>query len=123
LKRCGFGHWAALGAATFTTAVALIGPERVRVLPGCYFHAWTGLLCPGCGSTRALAAQTRGDLAAAIGFNPLTVLFLLALPGILVARRAGYRPPSFLVWSGVAMLGIFWVLRNLPLPVFEVLRP
>jgi len=123
LNRPSTGRWVALGAAAFAATVAWIGPERLHVLPGCFFHAWTGLLCPGCGSTRALAALTRGDLVAAMGFNPFTASFLLALPVLLLARRAGFRPPPLLVWSGVATLGIFWVLRNLPFPVFEVLRP
>ena len=112
-----------LGGLAFAGIVAVLGPERLHVLPGCMFHEWTGLLCAGCGSTRALAALTRGDVVAAAGFNPLTTTFLVALPALLWLRARGYRPSSALVWIGVAALGLFWVLRNVPLPLFEVLRP
>src|SRR5437867_1234411 len=37
----------------------------------CPFHALTGLPCPTCGTTRALAALCTGHLAAALAWNPL----------------------------------------------------
>ena len=37
----------------------------------CPFHALTGLPCPTCGTTRALAALCTGRLAASLAWNPL----------------------------------------------------
>lgn len=43
-------------------------------LPACPFHALTGLPCPTCGTTRALAALTHGRIAAALAWNPLAAV-------------------------------------------------
>jgi hypothetical protein len=40
----------------------------------CPLHAATGLPCPGCGMSRAIAAVSQGDFSAALGLNPF-VLF------------------------------------------------
>ena len=47
----------------------------------CIFRLLTGIPCPGCGMTRALAAVLRGELAAAFSFHPLwwTLPLLLLL--------------------------------------------
>ena len=37
-------------------------------------HSFTGLPCPGCGMTRALAAFSQGDFTAALGLNPFVLL-------------------------------------------------
>ena len=36
----------------------------------CPVHRLTGLPCPGCGLSRALAAASQGDFGAALGLNP-----------------------------------------------------
>jgi Protein of unknown function (DUF2752) len=45
--------------------------------PLCPLHAVTGLPCPTCGSTRAASALVRGDLAAALTWNPLMTLVMI----------------------------------------------
>lgn len=94
--------------------------------PTCPFLLLTGLQCPGCGTTRALALLTHGDLLGAISMNPLTVLllpFLLLvhvrwLVGTLRPSRVRLRPePDLPTWAMLTILaGIvaFGVLRNLP---------
>ncbi|MBE2997305.1 DUF2752 domain-containing protein [Nocardiopsis sp. HNM0947] len=94
--------------------------------PTCPFLFLTGLQCPGCGTTRALALLTHGDLVAAASMNPLTVLvlpFLLLvyarwLVGTLRRNGPPLRPePHVPTWAMIAVLaGIvaFWILRNLP---------
>lgn len=37
----------------------------------CIFRKFTGLLCPGCGNTRAVLALLRFDFIKALKFNPL----------------------------------------------------
>ncbi|GHD15454.1 membrane protein [Nocardiopsis kunsanensis] len=93
--------------------------------PTCPFLFLTGLQCPGCGTTRALALITHGDLLGAAGMNPLTVLllpFLLLvhvrwLIGTLRPGRALRPEPDVPVRVMVTILVgivVFWVLRNLP---------
>src|SRR5262245_36358819 len=80
-----------LGAPTnrrpaFVALLAILGsaavlfwfnPAQSGFYPTCYFHSWTGLLCPGCGSLRAMHQLLHGDIVAAMHFN---VLFVLSLP-------------------------------------------
>ena len=75
--------------------VVTMGIERAsgRDVPTCAFKLITGRPCPSCGSTRAALALARGDVGAAVAWNPLFVLLLLALPVIIargfVARARG----------------------------------
>ena len=66
--------------------------------PGCLFRAWTGLPCPGCGSTRLVEAVLRLDVLTAFLFNPLVFLALTALGGwaLFSVARFALRLPA---WS------------------------
>lgn len=99
-------------------------------LPGCPFHAITGLYCPGCGATRALHALVHGDVGHAMAMNPVLTLTLpliallllnalTRLPAPLVA--VAQRISDARVWA-VAVIG-FAVLRNLPWAPFTALAP
>lgn len=41
------------------------------LLPACLWHVWTGLPCPGCGTTRAIVHLLLGEIVAAFAMNPL----------------------------------------------------
>ena len=112
-------------AAVAVSAVAFVGavdPGEPGHYPTCPFLALTGLLCPGCGSLRAVHALTGGDVAAALGLNPLTVAVLPLLVGAWLAwlvRSATGRPrrwlaPPAALWALVVLVCAFWVLRNVP---------
>ena len=72
----------------------------------CPIHRVTGLPCPGCGVTRALASLSQGDLSLAVGLNP----FVLVLwPGLVlgvfeweighqIPRNASLDHESCLLW-------------------------
>lgn len=115
---------AGLGAAgvAAVATVAVLDPNEAGHYPTCPFLATTGLFCPGCGTLRAVHALTRGDLAAAVDLNVLTVVLLpvLAVAWLLwLAHALGRRPtaPDLPSWAGSAIavvVPIFWVVRNLP---------
>jgi len=71
-------------------------PERFAIYPRCTIHEYLGLLCPGCGATRALSALLHGHLAEALRLN---LLFVLLLPFAIAAAVSTYlraiRPGSF----------------------------
>ena len=73
--------------------VFLYEPGRSGLFPLCPFRFFTGLTCPGCGTTRALHELMHGHFLAAFVLNPL---LFLALPFLLYA---------FLRYSAVAMRG------------------
>jgi len=69
-----FGIALAAGAGLAATWLRLGLPT-----PFCHFHAWTGIPCPGCGTTRLIAALLSGDVLVAMGYNPLVFAALCAV--------------------------------------------
>jgi len=86
--------WVLALAAGSAAALAPLLPAFAPFAPVCPFHAFTGLPCPGCGTTRAVLALAHGDLAGAFGWNPLAVLTLV------LALAAGLLAPAWVLWRG-----------------------
>ena len=87
----------------------------------CPFHAVTGLWCPGCGVTRMCLALLRLDVSGAWKANPVLLLLLPLLGGLLGYRavvyvRRGSVPTArweTLAWSGLAVVLLLWgIVRN-----------
>lgn len=97
----------------------------------CLFHELTGLYCPGCGSGRAALALLHGRVGEAFGHNALAMLFLLPCAYFLLREYLrfvfpglGLKPtvlPAWAGWVSLALILVFWVLRNLP--AFAFLAP
>jgi len=98
-----------LSVRVFVATLAVFGaailfcfdPSGYSFFPICVFHQTTGLLCPGCGSLRALHQLLHGHLLIAFRFNPL---LLLSLP---VAGWYAARYLSSTLWSFRAAEGAF----------------
>ncbi len=106
--------------------VAIFDPSTHQFFPLCAFHEVTGLYCPGCGSTRCLHSLLQGDMAAALGYNPLAVLAMPVLAaGILLPtekrRKWAYQPATG--WTIFIVIIAFGLLRNLPAYPFSLLAP
>lgn len=88
----------------------------------CNLRRLTGILCPGCGMTRAVFSILRGDFQSAFSYNALS-LTLAPLAAIYVGFRAykyifdvNYKthPWEYFLWAGFAIwILVFTVLRNL----------
>lgn len=95
--------------------------------PKCFLHEWTGLHCPGCGTTRALAALTHGRLADAVRSNPLLILGgPIIVAAVLLQRRRERRGASAaprLAWTVFFVLVVYFVARNVPSPNRSWLAP
>jgi MFS superfamily sulfate permease-like transporter len=76
--------------------------------PPCPIHAFTGLLCPGCGATHALAALVHGHLQQAFHANPL---FVLLLPLFFFLPRRLPAPALYLLLAATLA---FTIGRNIP---------
>ncbi len=115
MERCSGRLFAVPGSlATVGTLLYLV--PRSPLYPLCPFHAITGLLCPGCGATRALVALAHGHIHEAITQNALIVLLL---PALVVfawegARREAWPKLPVPVLLGILLVTLgFTVCRNL----------
>ena len=121
------------GAGVFGLAVVyLFDPRNPGLYPICPFFGLTGCYCPGCGTLRALHQLLHGNIAAAFGYNPYSMLALPAIGYSLAAgglRSHGLPAPPIptiparWIWALLAAILAFWLLRNLPFGVFTVLAP
>jgi hypothetical protein len=106
-----------------TVVLFLFDPATHGFYPICPLHQMTGLLCPGCGTLRALHQLSHGNFAAAWRLNCL-VVSLLPVAFWLGAREmiwlvTGKRLPGIVTrpifgWILVAALVVFGIVRNLP---------
>ena len=109
----------ALGGRRLRPALpALVIASTLALVPfsTCGLRIFLGIPCPACGLTRATLALARGDLAAALRFQPLA-LPLLAVAAItaaaaFVAGDAAWRRLVLIATSvsGVALV-VVWALR------------
>jgi hypothetical protein len=114
----------ALAAAT--AFVYFVAPENSGWYWQCPFHAWTGLLCPGCGGTRAVHAILHGEFTEAIRLNALAVAVFVCAWTTVVAQcyspmaermhRVGLdlrlRRPQ-LAFAICCIVGVFTLFHNL----------
>jgi hypothetical protein len=101
---------------------AACDPLSWRLFPRCVLHLVTGWYCPGCGTGRAVAQIAHGHWLTALRLNPVTVL-ALPLIGVLWATGRLDRLRPVWIWSFLAVLVAFGVLRNLPWQPFTLLAP
>ena len=97
----------------------------------CPVNLTTGLYCPGCGSLRAIHALLNGELLSALSCNLLAVIALpiLLISGVITLAKV-LRGQSTTVsirplwtWTTFWAVILFTILRNLPFPVLEFLKP
>jgi uncharacterized protein DUF2752 len=111
----------ALAAAILISA---FDPAATWWFPSCPLHALTGLLCPLCGSLRALHALLMGAPVVAMSLNPLTTSGAIAgfgvwLHDVACPTRAphGQRLAALCFSTrGVVFVIAFGVLRNVTVP-------
>lgn len=97
-------------------------PNQYHFYPTCIFHQATGLLCPGCGSLRAIHQLLHGHLVTAFRFNPLLVVSMPALTTLSLVhmlRKQKSVPAQTGLWPrwlwalGIALV-VVSIWRNLP---------
>lgn len=99
-------------------------PLESAFFPACPFRSLTGLLCPGCGSQRAIHHLLNFDIAGAFRENMLLVIAipyliagwaieLIPHPGAMLLkwRKILYGPRAIFVILFVIIT--YWILRNL----------
>lgn len=98
-----------------------LDPTSSPLFPQCGLLTLTGYKCPGCGSQRAIHALLNGDVVAAFKHN---AMLFIATPWLLLCfyaetqrkrnpRRYAQLHCSTLIWLFLAMVLIWWLLRNI----------
>ncbi len=107
-------------------------PEQSTNLPKCIFHSTTGFHCPGCGSSRAVHQLLHGRPDLALAYNPLATLLLPVVAYVFFAQVlemiSRFHLPRMTIkvqwlWTLLAVVVLFWILRNVPLYPFTLLAP
>ena len=109
-----------------------VNPNQVDFLLKCPLYKTTGVYCPGCGSQRAAHNLLHGDFLAALQNN---LMLILGLAGLLYHYGIQLSNHIFktqfksvfdnrkLVFLIIALLILFWILRNIPIYPFTSLTP
>ncbi|WP_030680756.1 DUF2752 domain-containing protein [Streptomyces cellulosae] len=102
--------------------VGVVDPNQPGHYPVCPLLRYTGLYCPGCGGLRSAHAFVHGDLltalhanaAAVFGYLGFAVVWTVWVVNAVRGRPWRIDPAPALVWTLVALLLVFTVVRNLP---------
>lgn len=122
----------ASGVAAGGYVLAVVPPSIKNLYPPCMLHATTGLHCPGCGTTRCLHSLLNGEIRQAFAYNIFAPVFVPVLAGVIGlttwhavrGTRSRLREPSRMwIFGSIAVLGAFFVLRNIPASPFTLLAP
>jgi len=122
---------AVLAGLTIMLVLFVFDPSGNAFYPICLFHRTTGLLCPGCGSLRALHQLLHGHISEAFYYNPMLVMGIpvmiwfgwLVLVGRLRQTPVRIVRPGKWVWLLVGVVLAFSIWRNVPGTPFAISGP
>jgi Protein of unknown function (DUF2752) len=115
--------------AAVSIILCFVQPGAGTWLPQCPLHEFTGLYCPGCGSTRMLYLLIHGHPLLAFRENALAFMLLPIVLTSLIRQAIGHpaliapRLPHRLGVAVAAVVLLFTIARNLPFEPFQKLAP
>jgi hypothetical protein len=109
----------------------IVNPTTFLYTPKCHFHEFTGLHCPGCGSQRAIHQILHGNIWEGIKHNFLVAIGFLFISYKLYAFYFAGKAKiqihilqyKAIPWVVIAIVFVFWILRNIPCEPFVILAP
>jgi hypothetical protein len=96
-------------AAAFVVAIVCGREALLQLGPACTFRALSGLVCPTCGTTRAVAALAQGDVLAAFRYNPAVPLVLALTIGACWQLARGRARLTVSTRIVLAVVAVVWV--------------
>lgn len=121
-RRMAWVAFVCLSVMFILTMVVRPADEPAFIL--CPFRAVTGLLCPGCGMTRAFCALGHGEFRRALHFHALSPVLYLSLIVVWMGAAASalnfpkvraavmrLRPNSTISVAILALVLVWWVAR------------
>lgn len=120
------------GAIILAIFYFFTNPNDVNFLPECPLYFTTGIYCPGCGSQRATHQLLNFNIFGVLQQNVLYFISLLILGYNLIVTGLNaifkknmynyiYHPKTPLII--LAIIIVFWILRNIPYYPFNLLAP
>ncbi|RPD94476.1 DUF2752 domain-containing protein [Aureibaculum marinum] len=110
----------------------IVFPNEIGFILRCPLYDTTGVYCPGCGSQRAIHNLVHGNFLAALKQNIMLILGVLALLyhyGIVLSNsifKTNFKSilnNKKVLLIALAILLLFWILRNIPYYPFTFLAP
>lgn len=108
--------------SVIATVLLLFPPTQYSFYPQCPIYRYLHIQCPGCGTTRAIAALLHGHLVLALRLNALTTLLMppATIYGFFCYHRFlqrkpfhRFQMPTAAIYSALAIAAIFTFARNL----------
>lgn len=107
----------------FLSIYKIVNPMDSVFFPKCPIYSISGILCPGCGSQRAIHHLLNFQLLAALKSNPLLVCFIPYLLIGYVLHALKRKSLSLRKWIDllygyqaayliITLILVFWLLRN-----------
>jgi hypothetical protein len=109
-----------------------INPKDVSFFPKCPLYLTTGIYCPGCGSQRAIHHLLNFNFLGVIQQNMLFVFGLIFLSyhftinilnSVFNKNYYNYLNHTKTPLIILAIVLLFWIIRNIPMYPFNLLAP
>lgn len=106
------------------------GFQLSRNMQPCFFHAITGLYCPGCGGTRAILFLLHGHFIKSFFYHPF-VLYCVVVGGyFMISQTVGLIAKKdsrfilhyhdWMLWSALILVSANFIIKNLFLLVWGI---
>lgn len=113
-------------ASAAVIAVIVFTPFKI---PDCTFKSVTGLYCPGCGGTRAVAAFIQGQWIRSFRYHPfvpycgILYIIFMARGTLAVLSKEKFQYMKFrngYIYFGIVILFVQFVIKDIMLLVYGV---
>ena len=123
--------WTVLGViAAYFLFCSITGFQLTRHLAPCFFHAMTGLYCPGCGGTRAVLLFLHGNFLKSFLYHPIVIYTVLVGGYFMISQTIGriakkefrfvLHYHDWMLWVAMILIIANFFIKNLFLLVWGI---